>query len=83
MHNASQTTNTFVNLLKEMEAFVDTSELKVAFDRDGVAYLIGADFCEKLEADPAIWRLVKQEMTAIIAKRVPRIALSEYNADSK
>lgn len=76
-HQPGQTVNTFLNLARELSALVDVGDLKVAFDKDGNAYLEGRDFCEKLIADPMLHRLVRQEMLDIIAKYVPRIPLDK------
>ncbi len=46
--NASYVFNTFVNLLKELEPFADTRDVKLAFDQEGKAYLIGSGFQEPL-----------------------------------
>lgn len=64
--------NTFHNLLKELDSFIDTSEVKLAFDRDGKAYLLGANFAEPLQAH-ATSRQERDEMREILAKHVPRI----------
>jgi len=70
---AGQTFNTFFHLLKDLEKFIDKSEIKLAFDGEGNAYLIGPDFSEQLQAEPQLTREVKNEMREIIAKHVPRI----------
>lgn len=74
---AGQTHNTFCHLLKELEKFVDTRDIKLAFDREGNAYLQGKGFSEQLQANPDIHRLVAAEMREIIAKHVPRIHPAE------
>ena len=71
----SQIFNTFYHLLKELELFIDTHDLKLAFDRDGNAYLLGSGFQEQLKANPTLSREVRQEMRDIIAKHVPRLPL--------
>jgi hypothetical protein len=72
--NASQVLNTFINLVKELEAFTEVSNLKIAFDREGNAFLIGPDFQEQLHANPVLHREVKAELRQIIAQRCPRIS---------
>ena len=73
LQRAGQTFNTFVNLLKELEPFIDTHDLRLAFDKEGKAYLIGSNFTEQLQANPSLWREVQAEMRGIIAQHVPRI----------
>jgi hypothetical protein len=70
---AGQTFNTFYNLLKDLEKFIDKSEIKLAFDGQGNAYLMGPNFSEQLQAKPELTREVRDEMREIIAKHVPRI----------
>lgn len=77
MQHVSQTFNTFANLLKELEPFVEIKDLRLAFDKDGNAYLMGENFTETLKANPRLWREVKAEMREIIAKHVPRISPSQ------
>lgn len=71
--NPSQTYNTFFHLLKELEEFVDTRDLKLAFDVKGNTYLIGNDFAELVEANFALHREVQAKMREIIAKNCSRI----------
>lgn len=68
-----QTFNTFRHLLKDLEEFIDKSEIKLAFDGEGNAYLMGANFSEQLQAKPELTREVRNEMRDIIARHVPRI----------
>ena len=68
MQNVGQIYNTFHHLLKELEPFVDIKEMRLAFDKDGNAFLIAPDFSEPLKADPKLHRLVRKEMHEIIAK---------------
>ncbi|HEY9625819.1 MAG TPA: hypothetical protein V6C84_00820 [Coleofasciculaceae cyanobacterium] len=67
------TYNTFFHLVKELESFVDTSELRIAFDAKGNAYLIGNGFVEQLQANFALHREVKEVMRQVIAKHCSRI----------
>ena len=71
--NASQIYSTFLNLLKELEDFADTRDLKLAFDREEKVYLIGNGFTDQLQSNFALYREVNAEMRGIIAKRCPRI----------
>lgn len=71
----SQIFNTFYHLLKDLKPFIDTHDLKLAFDRDGNAYLLGSDFQERLNANSTLPREVRQEMRDTIAKHVPRLPL--------
>lgn len=63
---------TFYSLLRELEKFVDTSQLKIAFDKDQNAYLMGVDFTEQLQPQKT-FRQEQAEMREIIARHVPRI----------
>lgn len=56
--DASQVLNTFINLANELESFADVSSLKIAFNREGQAFLIGADFQEPLSANQSLHREV-------------------------
>jgi beta-xylosidase len=60
--------NTFHHLMKDLEPFVDTRDIKLSFDKDGNAYLVASDFTEQLQADPKLHRQVREEMRQIIAK---------------
>lgn len=68
----AETYNTFHHLLKELDSFIDTSNIKLAFDKDGNTYLMGANFSEPLKAQTTS-RQERDEMRAILAKYVPRI----------
>jgi len=63
-----QVYNTFHHLLKDLEPFVDVAEMRLAFDKDGNAFLVAPDFSEPLTADPKLHRLVREEMRQVIAK---------------
>jgi predicted component of type VI protein secretion system len=71
--DVSQVFNTFSNLLSELEAFADVSNLKLAFDRERNVYLLGSNFQEQLHANLSSWREVKAELSQIIAKYCPRV----------
>lgn len=73
--NATQIYGSFLNLLKDLEAFVDVQDLKLSFDRSHRAYLSGRDFEEEIVANFSLHREVRSAMQAIIAKHVPRIPL--------
>lgn len=70
--NTTEVTQTFYGLVKELENFVDTSQLKIAFDKDRNAYLLGANFTEPLQPQK-VARLYREEMRELIARHVPRI----------
>ncbi|MBD2234586.1 hypothetical protein [Phormidium tenue] len=70
--NTGEVANTSYNLVKELKDFVDTSNLKIAFDKDQNSYLIGADFTEKLSPHTT-WREEQDEMRQIIAQHVARV----------
>lgn len=72
MRGAAEVYNTFHNLLKELDSFIDTSDIRLAFDKNGNAYLMGANFSEQLQAHTT-WRQEQAEMRDILAKYVPRI----------
>jgi hypothetical protein len=80
--NAAQLFNTFINLLKELEPFADTRNLKLAFDSERKVYLIGSDFQEPLQSNLNVWREVKAEMRDIIARRCPRIPPEAISTDN-
>ena len=46
--NASQIYAYFLTLLKELEDFVETGDLKLAFDREEKVYIVGNDFIEQI-----------------------------------
>ena len=72
MHKIGQTFNTFHHLLKDLEKFIDKRGIKLAFDEEGNAYLLGPNFSEQLKAKPEITHEVRNEMRDIIARYVPR-----------
>lgn len=71
--DASQTCNTFLTLLKELEQFADVNPLKIAFDRNGKVYLLGDDFMEEVKANYKLPREVRDAMRDIIARRCGRV----------
>lgn len=73
MKRAGQTFNTFHHLLKDLEEFIDKREIKLAFDEEGNAYLLGPNFSELLRAKPELTREARNEMRDILARHVPRI----------
>ena len=79
--NPAEVTNTFLNLVKDLKDFVDTSDLNIAFDKDRNVYLMGADFTEKLTPHTT-WRQEQDEMRTLIAKHVPRIHPEQLPAES-
>lgn len=79
--NTGEIANTFYNLVKELKDFVDTSNLKIAFDKDQNSYLIGADFTEKLSPHTT-WREEQDEMRRIIARHVARVHPDQLSKDS-
>jgi hypothetical protein len=79
--NTGEIANTFYNLVKELKDFVDTSDLKIAFDKDHNPYLIGADFTEKLSPHTT-WREEQDEMRQIIARRVSRTHPEQLSEES-
>lgn len=60
--------NTFHHLLTDLEPFVNVTEMRLAFDKDGNVFLMAPDFTEPLEADPKLHHFVRQEMREVIAK---------------
>jgi hypothetical protein len=60
--------NTFINLTKELEPFVKTDDLKIAFDKDGKVYLLGDDFTEVINANFAAVPDIKNSIRVLIAK---------------
>lgn len=69
----ASTYNTFFHLVKELETFVDTSGLKMAFDSERNAYIIGNGFTEQIEANFASHREVSKAIREIISKHCLRI----------
>lgn len=75
---AAQTVNTFINLLKELTPFIETKDIRLAFDAKGNSYLQGINFSQRLEANPELWRLVSKEMRDILAEHAPRISVDQF-----
>ena len=71
--DVSQVYNTFFNTVKELEQFADMRDLRIAFDIDKNAFIMGNSFCEQLKCNLTLWREVKNEIRDIIAKHCPRI----------
>ncbi len=69
----ASTYNTFFHLVKELETFVDTTELKIAFDSEKNAYIIGNGFIEKIETNFSVTREVGKAIREIISKHCSRI----------
>lgn len=68
MSGFQQQYSTFCHLLRDLEPFVDTRDIRLSFDKDGNAFLVAPDFTEQLQADPIVHRKVREEMHQIIAK---------------
>ena len=71
--NASQIYTYFLTLLKELEDFVETHDLKLAFDREEKVYIVGNDFTEQIQSDFALHVEVIAQMRKIIARNCKRI----------
>ncbi|MFW9264180.1 hypothetical protein [Nostoc sp. CALU 546] len=76
--DVAQVFSTFANLTKELEPFIKTDDLKIAFDSQGNPYLIGDDFQEPIHANFMLWREVRNEIRILIAKH-----RSQYKSDEK
>jgi hypothetical protein len=76
--NVAQIFNTFANLTKELEPFIKTDDLRIAFDSEANVYLIGDDFQEQIHANFMSWREVRNEIRILIAKH-----RSQYKPDEK
>ena len=64
----AQVYGVFQSLLNDLEPFVNVSEMRLAFDKGGNAFLVAPDFSEPLTADPTLHRQVREEMRQVIAK---------------
>ena len=71
--NASQIYAYFLTLLKELEDFVETHDLKLAFDREEKVYIVGNEFTEQIQSDSAVNLEVAAQMRKIIARNCKRI----------
>ena len=71
--NASQIYAYFLTLLNELEDFVETHDLKLAFDREEKVYIVGNDFTEQIQSDFALNVEVIAQMRKIIARNCKRI----------
>jgi len=71
--NASQIYAYFLTLLNELEDFVETHDLKLAFDREEKVYVVGNDFTEQIQSDFALNVEVIAQMRKIIARNCKRI----------
>jgi hypothetical protein len=60
--------NTFVNLAKDLEPFVDMSNMRVSFDKDNNALLEAPDFTEKIDNTLSTWRAMRAHLHQLIAK---------------
>ena len=80
VNNIGQVANIFINLTKELEPFVKTDDLKIAFGTDGKAYLIGDDFTEVINANFAAVQEGKgQTITSIVIKALEAYLKTEIN----
>jgi hypothetical protein len=66
--DVSRIYNTFHHVVRELEAFVEVGDLKIAFDSQKNVYLLGNDFQEQLHFDSALPRRVRSELQNLIAK---------------
>lgn len=77
-YDPASTYNTFYHLVRDLEGFIDTSQLELAFDRDKQAFLQGPGFKEQLTANPSLHREMRQQMREILLKHFgQQISISE------
>lgn len=60
----------FQSRLKDLEPFVDSNELRLAFDQEGNAYIFGPNFQRELKGQHS--HELTQEITNIAAEFCPR-----------
>lgn len=63
-----QVCNVFFNLAKDLEPFVDMSNMRVAFDKDNNALLEAPDFSEQIDNTITLPRLMRDHLHQLIAK---------------
>ena len=66
--DVSRIYNTFHHVVRELEAFVEVGDLKIAFDSQKNVYLLGNDFQEQLQVNFALHREVREQLRKLIAK---------------
>lgn len=59
---------TFQELIKDLEPFIDTTGMRLAFDKNGHAFLVAPDFSESLNAKPQGNPSAREEMRRVLAK---------------
>lgn len=59
----------FQNVIKDLEIFIDTEGIYLAFNKDGQALLIGPDFSEPLGGEAAaVHKSTREEIRHLLAK---------------
>ncbi|MBD2425412.1 hypothetical protein [Phormidium sp. FACHB-1136] len=59
---------TFRHLLRDLEPFVNVTEMRLAFDKEGNAFLVAPDFSEPLDTKNQGNQAAREEMRQVIAK---------------
>jgi hypothetical protein len=67
-NNIGNIFNIFINLTKELEPFVKTDDLKIAFTKDGKVYLVGDDFTDIVDADFGALQDFRNSLRIVIAR---------------
>jgi hypothetical protein len=70
--DARQIHNTFYHVVRELDAFVEVDDLKIAFDSHNNVYLVGNDFQEQLQVNSSVSSEVRGELLRLIAKHRSR-----------
>jgi len=65
-YDPASTFNTFYNLLKELDGFIDITHLELSFNFQKHAFLSGPGFKVPLSAKPELHREMREEMRQIL-----------------
>jgi len=71
-YDPAATYSVFLNLLKDLDGFIDTSQLEMVCDSKQQAFLRGSAFREQLTANPTSQPEIREQMRQILARYLGR-----------
>ncbi len=68
VQSPAEVLNAFHHLVKELHPFIRVDDLRIAFDYEFNAYVLGEDFQEQVDRNLRIHREIRENIRMLIAK---------------